>query len=114
MAKIDPKELQKRMARISEMFTDIVVHAEAVSKTRCPYRDRKDRCTAEFRCRNQQKPDAAAAADAPLICGHREEFDYRSAWESNPLAHARSKKKVREIRDGAARRRAQSWRKKTD
>jgi hypothetical protein len=99
------------MERISEMFTDMVAHAEAVCKTRCPYRDRKDRCTAEFRCRNQRQPETAGA---PLICGHDGEFDYRSAWESNPLAHARTKKKLGEIRDGATRRRAASRRKKTD
>ncbi len=110
MAKIDPKDIQERMDRISEIFTDMVSHAETVSKTRCPYRDRKDRCTAEFRCRNQQKPDA----DGVLACGHDGKFDYSSAWESNPLAHARSKKKVSQIRADAVRRRAESRRKKTD
>ncbi len=111
MSKIDPKDIQQRMDRISEIFTDMVSHAETLSKTRCPYRDRKDRCTAEFRCRNQQNRQAD---DAPLLCGHEGEFDYRSAWESNPLAHARAAKKLDEIQVDADRRRADSRRKKSD
>lgn len=111
MSKLDPKEIQKRMDRISEMFTDMVSHAETVSQTRCPYRDRHDHCTAEFRCRNQQRPDTD---EAPIVCGHNGEFDYSSAWESNPLHHARAKKKISKIRDDAAKRRSASRRKKTD
>jgi hypothetical protein len=97
MAKLDPAEVQKRMARISQ--------------TRCPYRDRKDRCTAEFRCRNQQ---AAVAKDAQHTCGHDGAFDYRTAWESRPLEHDRIKKKVRDIRDGARRRRNRLRRDETE
>ncbi len=111
MSKVDPKDIQQRMDRISEIFTDIVSHAETVSKTRCPYRNRHDHCTAEFRCRNQQAGDAE---EAPLVCGHEGEFDYRSAWESNPLLHDRAKKKIDEISSAAAKRRAGSRRKKTD
>ena len=111
MSKIDPKEVEKRMARISEMFSEMVAHAETVSQTRCPYRDRHDLCTAEFRCRNQKPP---AEEGARHLCGHDGNFDYRSAWESQPLAHERAKKKVKEIREGAARRRRESRRKKAD
>ncbi len=111
MSKIDPKEVQKRITRISEMFSEMVVHAETVSQTRCPYRDRKDQCTAEFRCRNQKSPGADGALH---LCGHDGKFDYLSAWESQPLAHERAKKKIREIREGAARRRKESRRKKAD
>ncbi len=106
MAKLDPEEVQKRMARISEIFSEIVAHAETLSQTRCPYRDRNDHCTAEFRCRNQQP---SAANDAPFFCGHDGKFDYRSAWETRPLERERIKKRVRDIRDGAARRRKKSW-----
>ena len=67
MSKIDPKEIEKRMARISEMFSEMVAHAETVSQTRCPYRDRHDLCTAEFRCRNQKPP---AEEGARHTCGH--------------------------------------------
>ena len=111
MSKIDPKEIEKRMARISDIFSEMVAHAETVSRTRCPYRDRFDSCTAEFRCRNQQP---AAGNDAPQDCRHDGDFDYRSAWESQPLAHERAKKKVREIRQGASRRRNESRRKNAD
>ena len=111
MSKIDPKEIEKRMARISEMFSEMVSHAETVSQTRCPYRDRHDLCTAEFRCRNQ-KPPASEGERHP--CSHDGNFDYRSAWESQPLAHDRAKKKVKEIREGAAWRRSESRRKKAE
>ncbi len=109
MPKLDPEEAQKRMDRISEMFSEMVSHAETLSQTRCPYRDRNDHCTADFRCRNQKPP---AADDTPHSCGHDGKFDYRSAWESRPLERERIKKKVRDIRDGAARRRDQARRKK--
>ncbi|MDP6475986.1 MAG: hypothetical protein QF449_02000 [Alphaproteobacteria bacterium] len=104
MSKVDRKEIDKRMARISDIFSEMVAHAESLSRTRCPYRDRFDHCTAEFRCRNQNPP---AAEDARHPCGHDGDFDYRSAWESQPLAHERAKKKVTKIRRDATRRRNQ-------
>ena len=111
MSKIDPKEIEKRMARISEMFSEMVSHAETVSQTRCPYRDRHDLCTAEFLCRNQKLP---ASEGERHPCGHDGHFDYRSAWESQPLAHDRAKKKGKEIREGAAWGRSEARRKKAD
>jgi len=109
MAKLEPEEAQKRIDRISEMFSEIVSHAEKMSQTRCPYRDRNDYCTADFRCRNQRPP---AVKDAPHGCDHDGNFDYRSAWESKPLEHERIKKKVRDIRDSAVQRRNRVRRKK--
>lgn len=103
MKKIDPAEYQKRLDRITEIFAGMVNHADTVSQTRCPYRDRHDRCTAEFRCRNQQPEDEA------VICGHDGAFDYRSAWDTNPDAYRRAKTKVAKIkRESAQRRRAKS------
>jgi len=109
MAKLDPKDAQKRIDRISEIFSEIVSHAETLSQIRCPYRDRNDHCTAEFRCRNQRAP---VAEDSPHGCGHDGNFDYRNAWESRPLERDRIKEKVRDIRNDAARRRRQMRHKK--
>lgn len=97
--KIDPAEYQKRLDRMTEMFSDMVSHAETVSQFRCPYRDKHDRCTAEFTCRNQTDDEDT------VRCGHDGQFDYRSAWESQPKSHARAKRKIAAIKDEAAARR---------
>ncbi len=98
--KIDPAEYQKRLDRMTEMFSDMVSHAEAVSLFRCPYRDRHDLCTAEFICRNQ------VDGEDGQTCGHDGQFDYRSAWESQPKSRDRAKRKIAAIKEEAVSRRA--------
>ena len=93
---------QERLDRIAEIFSDLVAQAEVSSRTRCPYRDRHDLCTALFRCRNQQ---ASPGDPDRLSCGHDGTFDYRSAWEAHPRARLRVKEKIATIkRDAEARR----------
>ena len=99
---IDPQEIRRRLDRISEIFTGVVTHAERVSRERCPYRDRLDRCTALFRCRNQRADSADAEV---LLCGHDGELDYRTAWETDARARERVKGKIAAIRSQAAARR---------
>ena len=77
MQKIDPVEYQKRLAQMSEIFEGIGRHAAEVSTTRCPYKDRLDRCTAKFGCRNQRRGE-----NRVLFCAGDDKLDYRSAWES--------------------------------
>ncbi|HEX9647174.1 MAG TPA: hypothetical protein VGB88_06725 [Alphaproteobacteria bacterium] len=105
MAKIDEGEWRKRLERISQMFADMVGHAEELSQHRCPYRDRHDRCTAHFRCRSQLAQDAA---DKPALCTHDGSFDYRLAWESDPATYDRAKRRIADAKRGPrrARRRA--------
>lgn len=79
MQKIDPNEYQKRLNRITEMFTAMVKHADEVSTQRCPYKNKDDRCTAQFGCRNQRKPPDGVGL---LVCAGDDKLDYRSAWES--------------------------------
>ncbi len=67
MQKIDPKEYQKRLDRITEIFAGMVTHADEQASSRCPYRDRHDRCTAKFRCGNQQGP---SPGQEHYQCGH--------------------------------------------
>ena len=102
MADQDQLAFQERLDRISRLFTDIVGHAEVSSRTRCPYRDRHDRCTALFRCRNQIVADAERDL---LTCGHDGTFDYRTAWESHPRARQRASEKISAIKEEATARR---------
>ena len=109
MPKIDPKEIQKRMDRIAHMFEDMVTHADKVSRSRCPYRNRVDHCTAAFRCRNQKIPKDPG--NDSILCLHDGAFDYSNAWENNPLAYKKVKAKVKNIRAEGKKRRAKTARK---
>jgi hypothetical protein len=79
MRKIDPKEYQKRLERMNELLAGIAAHADELSRTRCPYKDRFNRCTARFGCRNQGK--ASLLGELPVCLGD-ERLDYRGAWET--------------------------------
>jgi len=98
----DKQDYRKRLDRIAEIFTDVVANAEVSAQSRCPYRDRNDQCTALFRCRNQLPIEGESEA---LACGHDGKFDYRSAWETHPRAHARAKQKIADIKNEAEARR---------
>ena len=92
---VTPEEVQKRFDRLTEIFADIVTHADAQASTRCPYRNRHDVCTAQFRCRNQA-PGVDDSDD--LICTHDDAFDYRSAWESDPRAVDTARQRIKRQR----------------
>ena len=98
----DADAYQERLDRIAAIFTDLVAHAEVSSRTRCPYRDRHDLCTALFRCRNQLATPGAADE---LTCGHDGTFDYRTAWEAHPRSRVRAKEKIARIKREAESRR---------
>lgn len=76
--RVDPAAYQERLDRISELFASMIEVAGEVSTRRCPYRDRLDRCTAAFGCRNQRFPGGKLG---PKLCGGDEAIDYRGAWE---------------------------------
>lgn len=97
MKRIDPVEYRQRMDRLTEIFRDIVVHAESQSLTRCPYKDAQGQCTAKFGCRNQRKNPVAGG---PRLCGGDDKIDYRGAWEVDPDAAASMQQQLREIRRG--------------
>jgi len=102
MAKIDKAAYRQRLERISNLFSDIVTHAADQARQRCPYRNRRDECTAAFRCGNQQPP---AADGGPQQCGHDGTFDYRSAWEADPEAHDQAKARISRLKQDSRRRR---------
>ena len=101
--KIDKEAYQKRLDRMTEIFSDMVSHADELSQHRCPYRDRFDQCTAEFRCRNQAAPEADGAL---ALCTHDGSFDYRTAWESDPSTYGRAKEKIEKIKRASSERRS--------
>ena len=78
MPKIDPEEYRKRLDRITELFASMVVHADELSMTRCPYKNRFDQCTAHFGCRNKGR--AALPGELPP-CKGDDKLNYRSAWQ---------------------------------
>ena len=77
MKKIDKTEYEKRLNKITQIFEELVVHADEQSTYRCPYKNRFDHCTAKFGCRNQRKIDEGMG----LLCVGDDKLDYRSAWE---------------------------------
>jgi len=79
MPKIDRAEYQKRLDALSEILMVIAAHACEVSTSRCPYKNKRDECTAQFGCRNKRKPIQIGGAP---ICASDDKLDYRSAWES--------------------------------
>ncbi|MCC6222053.1 MAG: hypothetical protein IT201_01010 [Thermoleophilia bacterium] len=78
--RLDPADYQARLDRISELFSSMIEHASELSTRRCPYRDRLDRCTAAFGCRNQRFPEGR---NGTKLCGGDDKLDYRSAWETS-------------------------------
>lgn len=70
------QKLLDKLAIIMNPMNDV---AMAQSKFRCPYRNKDDRCTAKFGCRNQRKPKV----NGLLGCNQKDndELDYRSFWE---------------------------------
>ena len=76
---IDPADVQASFDRLSDILVGMMDTVAELSTHRCPYRDRVDRCTASFGCRNQRiDPDGSPQR----ICGGDERLDYRSAWQS--------------------------------
>ena len=62
MEPIEKSEYEKRLARISELFAKIALHADEQALTRCPYKNRFDECTAKFGCGYQRAPRNGTAS----------------------------------------------------
>ena len=88
------EEFQERLDKISSIFADMVQHADTVSLTRCPYKNRFDQCTAKFRCRHQ---DRSSETDV-IGCKSDDKLDYRTAWEMDPEAESKMSEKLRSKR----------------
>ena len=81
MKKIDKSEYEKRLNKITQIFEDLVIHADEQSTYRCPYKNRLDHCTAQFGCQNQRKIDEGTG----LLCVGDDKLDYRDAWDTDAL-----------------------------
>jgi len=80
--RINSEAVERRRARLTRIFAEIIDHAQVQCLSRCPYRDRRDLCTARFGCRNQGPADPVHALH---VCQCDGELDFRSAWEvENP------------------------------
>ncbi len=77
-AKADPEKLQSSLDRLWEIYRAIGEEVDEVCEWRCPYKNKDDRCTALFGCRNQKYTDGR---DQPALCVGSDKLDYRSAWE---------------------------------
>lgn len=75
---VNRERYRRSMARLSEIMRGINDTANAVSTYRCPYKNARDRCTAKFGCRNQNRQVPAGEL---FICMGDDKLDYRSAWE---------------------------------
>jgi len=78
------QEFRKRLDRLAEIFADIAVQADERSLTRCPYKNARDECTAQFGCRNQRRK--IVDGEKRLACVGDDKLDYRTAWETDPRA----------------------------
>jgi len=72
------EKLQKSLDKLYEIFQGISSRADQISKSRCPYKNSKDLCTANFYCKNQHY--TKINKDIP-ICVDTNKQDYRPAWE---------------------------------
>jgi len=70
------KKSLEKLAAIMEPMNDV---AMLQSTFRCPYRNKDDRCTAKFGCRNQRNPKV----NDLFGCNQKDDdkLDYRNFWE---------------------------------
>ena len=97
---------EQRRERLTTILAAMADHAMQQATFRCPYKNRHDRCTAQFGCRNQRFPTVSAAgapasaapAFAPSaraaaapggatagslpLCAGDDKLDYRTAWDT--------------------------------
>ena len=76
--KVDKEGLEQSMRRLWEIYQDIDRTVTEVCAWRCPYKNKDDRCTARFGCRNQSRTDGP---DLLPLCIGSDKLDYRNAWE---------------------------------
>ena len=68
---------KQSLARLAEIMEPMAQHADYQATFRCPYKNRFDRCTAKFGCRNQRKQETGDL----MLCASDDKLDYRPYWE---------------------------------
>lgn len=76
---LDQAAYQERLDRISSIFGSMMETVEDLTTKRCPYKNRHDRCTAGFGCRNQRRPPGEGEL---MVCAGDDKLEYRAAWET--------------------------------
>ena len=66
------------MKKLDSIFRDMSQTVNEVSKTRCPYKNVENKCTAKFGCRNQDRN--VNPADL-YVCTGSDSLNYKYAWE---------------------------------
>ena len=69
--------------RLAEIMEPMAQHADHQATFRCPYKNRFDRCTAKFGCRNQRKQKGHEL----MVCVSDDKLDYRPFWEANKMVN---------------------------
>tara|TARA_A100001037_G_scaffold306852_1_gene357184 strand:- start:23174 stop:23413 length:240 start_codon:yes stop_codon:yes gene_type:complete len=75
--KINKDKFKKSIDNLMSIYQQISDSAIESSKKRCPYKNARNLCTANFDCRNQKKINQQPFP----ICAGSDKLDYRSAWE---------------------------------
>ena len=68
---------KQSLARLAEIMEPMAKHSDNQALFICPYKNRFDRCTAKFGCRNQRKQEAGEL----MLCASDDKLDYRPYWE---------------------------------
>ena len=76
--KNNKRKLESSLKNLWEIYKDIANTATEISKSRCPYKNAKDHCTANFGCRNQYK-NTSEPKQLPNCIGS-DKLNYKDAW----------------------------------
>jgi hypothetical protein len=77
------EDIKERYKKSLKMLEDIMAPmndtAMLQAQFRCPYRNKDDRCTAKFGCRNQRKPKVNDMFECDQK--NNDNLNYKSYWE---------------------------------
>ena len=76
---VDKNRHHESIVKLYEIYKGISQTVDSNSKWRCPYKNVKDECTADFGCRNQKRVDQQSDV---LVCTGSDNLNYRDAGET--------------------------------
>tara|TARA_Y100000310_G_scaffold274377_1_gene290352 strand:- start:173 stop:430 length:258 start_codon:yes stop_codon:yes gene_type:complete len=71
------EQYKKSLEKLAEIMEPMAKHADHQALFRCPYKNKNDRCTAKFGCRNQRKQETGDL----MLCASDDKLDYRPYWK---------------------------------
>ncbi len=78
MSNFNGKKYSNSIKTLDSIFRNMSETINEVSKWRCPYKNVDSKCTAKFRCRNQNRD---VTENELYICTDSDTLNYKSAWE---------------------------------